>query len=361
MKVLAYYLPQFHEVSENNKWWGQGFTEWTNVRNAKPLYDGHIQPRIPLNNNYYDLLSVSALKWQAKLLHDYNIYGLCYYHYWFEGRKILESPAELLLANHDIEQRFCFCWANHDWRRTWNSTNELLINQGYGDESEWVEHLEYLMPFFKDSRYIKVNNRPVFVVYNLATILRAKERFEFYSNYLKENGFDGIELIQSVNNYSEIDGARCSANVVLREPSFTHFSTESVFKKFERKLKSNKSFSLFSKPRMYSFSEISNKSISYNINHSVNDFEGKIYLGAFGGWDSTPRHGKHGYIISQPYADEFKAYLDRLQGLISSNEKFSDIVFYNAWNEWGEGCYLEPDCNNEYLYLDVVAKFSDEA
>lgn len=360
MKILAYYLPQFHEVKENSLWWGSGFTEWNNVRKAKPLYKGHNQPRIPLNENYYDLSDLDALQWQSALLKKYNIYGLCYYHYWFKGRKILEKPAELLLRNSSIEQRFCFCWANHSWKRTWNKSNELLIEQGYGNESEWKEHLEYLIKFFRDPRYIKINNKPLFVVYNMSSISACAERFSFYDKFLKQNGFSGIELIQSVNTHSELPVQLDinNSSLALREPAFTHFSTESLYRKIERKIKSNKSFNLFKCPRIYSFQEISSKSIEF-LNDSLGNLgEHKIYLGAFGGWDSTPRHGKHGYVITYPTMSEFTDYIINLNKIIASNDNVSDIVFYNAWNEWGEGCYLEPDIENGFSFLEVLSNFS---
>ena len=200
MKIIAYYLPQFHEVKENSEWWGKGFTEWVNVKKAKPLYRNHKQPNLPLENNYYDLLNKESVIWQTKLANEYGIDGFCYYHYWFKGKKILEKPAENLLKWKDILQNFCFCWANHDWKKTWNGTNQILIKQEYGEEKEWEEHFQYLLSFFKDNRYIKIGNKPILMIFNAEAIPRVNERIEYYNKRCKEHGFEGIYIIESLNS-----------------------------------------------------------------------------------------------------------------------------------------------------------------
>ena len=155
MKIFAFYLPQYHTIPENNTWWGEGFTEWTNVKKAKPLYYQHNQPRIPLNNNYYDLSNDNTLIWQSKLLKEYKIDGLCFYHYWFKNKKLLEKPAEKLLHNKKIDIPFFFSWANEPWTRSWDGLNKnILIDQDYGDRQDWINHFNYLKPFFKDLMWI---------------------------------------------------------------------------------------------------------------------------------------------------------------------------------------------------------------
>ena len=190
MRVIAMYLPQFHRVKENDEWWGEGFTDWDAAKNAKPLYERHYQPHIPLNKNYYDLLKKETLQWQADLMKKYGIDGMCFYHYWFkEGKRILEKPAEILLENKDIDMPFCFCWANESWAKTWKAIpganiwtidetkNEgddtkpvFLLEQEYGGCREWEEHFMYLLPFFRDKRYVRINNRPVFQFYHTSQV-----------------------------------------------------------------------------------------------------------------------------------------------------------------------------------------------
>lgn len=152
MKVLGIYLPQYHEVKENNEWWGQGYTEWNAVKNARPLFRGHNQPRTPLNHNYYDLVKngVETWKWQSELAKKYGVYGFCIYHYWFEGKQMLEKPMEILRDHPELDINYCICWANESWHRNWyGASKELLIEQTYGNKDAWRNHFEYLNTFFR--------------------------------------------------------------------------------------------------------------------------------------------------------------------------------------------------------------------
>ena len=353
MRIIAYYLPQFHEVKENNEWWGKGFTEWVNIKNAKKLYSRHIQPKIPLNNYYYNLMDKETVIWQTKLATEYGVDGFCYYHYWFNGRKILEKPAENLLKWKEIKQNFCFCWANHDWRRTWNGTNEILIKQTYGNIEEWQEHFSYLLPFFKDKRYIKINNKPIFMIFSSKDI-KDEERINFYDKKCKESGFDGIYIIESLNLKNENSHLKGSEAVVLREPSIG-WDSQNIFIKIIHQLKRKfrKNYLYF--PAKYIFSFISKKSLEYAQNFKS---EKKVFLGSFTEWDSTPRHGRRGYIIEHRNTEEFKEYLNS-QFEIALKKKI-DYIFMNAWNEWAEGMYLEPDENNKFYYLEIIKEMKEK-
>ena len=165
MRIIAFYLPQFHNIPENDEWWGDGFTEWVNVKKAEPIYEGHEQPRVPLDGNYYNLLDDDVKIWQAELAKKYGIYGFCYYHYWFNGKLLLEKPMEQMLENKKVDLPFCVCWANEPWTRAWVGEKKVLIGQEYGTEKEWKEHFDYMLPFFRDDRYIKEDNRPLYVIY----------------------------------------------------------------------------------------------------------------------------------------------------------------------------------------------------
>lgn len=202
MKLYAYYLPQFHCIPENDEWWGKGFTEWTNVKKAKALFYNHKQPKKPLNDNYYSLDNIETLEWQSKLLNDYKIDGLIFYHYYFCGKKLLEKPAEMLLKNKNIKIEFFFCWANHSWFRSWEGSKKLLLEQKYGREKEWDEHFEYLLDFFKDSRYQKRDNKPIFMIHK-SEFKEKKEMFDYFDKKCKENGFDGICVIETFERYSK--------------------------------------------------------------------------------------------------------------------------------------------------------------
>ena len=158
MKLIAFYLPQYHQIKENDMWWGEGFTEWTNTRKAKPLFPGHHQPREPYNEFYYNLLDPAARQWQADIAKQYGIYGFCYYHYWFKGKQLLETPLKLVLESGEPDFPFCLSWANMSWTRIWYAGEdaEVLLAQEYGDEKDWAEHFNYLMQAFSDQRYIRI-------------------------------------------------------------------------------------------------------------------------------------------------------------------------------------------------------------
>ncbi len=219
MKVLAMYLPQFHRVKENDEWWGEGFTEWVSVKDAEPFFDGHYQPRIPQDQNYYDLMDKDTMVWQSSLMKKYKIDGVCMYHYWFKhGRQILEKPAQNLLQWKEIDMPFCFCWANETWARSWSriqnknvwsavreqdkneDKNGILLEQDYGNEAQWRQHFEYLLPFFKDERYIKVEDKPLFLIYKESEISCLPEMLECWKKLAEMNGLKGIYIIGAGEN-----------------------------------------------------------------------------------------------------------------------------------------------------------------
>ena len=189
MKYIAFYLPQFHELPENNEMWGKGFTEWTNVKKAKPLFDGHRQPVEPLNQNYYDLTDPSVMKWQIDLAKKYGIYGFCFYHYWYNGHIIMNKPIEMMLNDKSMDFPFCICWANHDWTFSWVSKeNTVIYSQDYSDKKEWRQHYEYLLPYLKDSRYIRQNGKPLLVIYNAYKIPQLNEMLECWNGWAIQDG-----------------------------------------------------------------------------------------------------------------------------------------------------------------------------
>ena len=202
MKIIAFYLPQFHNIPENDEWWGNGFTEWTNVKKAKPIFEGHQQPKVPLNNNYYNLLDDNVKVWQADLAKKYGVYGFCYYHYWFNGKMLLEKPMEQMLENKEVDIPFCISWANEPWTKAWvGDEKKMLIAQEYGQEEEWKEHFMYLLPFFKDERYIKKDGKPFFIFYRPDIVPCMKEMIDLWNRLAKENGLNGISFAFQCGDY----------------------------------------------------------------------------------------------------------------------------------------------------------------
>lgn len=343
MKKFAFFLPQFHEIPENNEWWGEGFTEWTNVKNASSLFKGHKQPIKPIDG-YYNLLRKEVVEKQTKLFKKYGLDGFIYYHYYFKGKLLLEKPAENLLKWKDINQPFFFCWANHSWYKSLNGQKKLLIEQKYGNKKDWEKHFNYLLPFFKDSRYIKKDNKPLFMLFR--TIFDEKnEMLDFFDKKCKENGFDGIYIINSCKDDREyklnkFETKKYSSLQYLREPAW---SLKMYKNDFVRKMDKLKKMIKPNKPIIYD----GNKLLKASMKNMIK--EEKIVHGIFFEWDNTPRHKSNGYIIKSINKKILYEYFDQI-----SNEEF---LFINAWNEWSEGMILEGTSINNYKYLDWIKEY----
>lgn len=356
MKKYAFFLPQFHTIPENDEWWGEGFTEWTKVRVAKPLYKNHKQPQEPLDDNYYDLLDKETLEWQTQLMKEYCVDGMIYYHYYFNNKLLLEKPAQNLLKWKDIDQSFFFCWANHSWRRTWQGSRQILMDQTYGDEREWGAHFDYLLPFFKDNRYEKRNNKPLFMLFN-SEFKEKKPMFDFFEKKCRENGFDGLCLIETyigngwMKNYDSFISNLSSQTEFsfLREPGFaTNLYWKSIKytpTRIKRKIKKE-----LLKKGINSFVEKFDGDKLYTNMCKYSSDKEKFLRGAFFEWDNTPRHSSRGYVISPPSKELFFKYMDL--------HKEDEYLFINAWNEWAEGMMLEPTKLNRYQYLEWIREWS---
>lgn len=346
MKVIAMYLPQFHQVKENDMWWGEGFSDWVSARNATAYFETHYQPHIPLNNNYYNLMDKGTMQWQADMMHKYGIDGLCMYHYWFEnGKRILERPSENLLVWKDIDMPFCFCWANETWARSWGNIKEanswtnmledkkgtgkaILLNQDYGDVYSWKEHFDYLYPFFKDSRYIKIDGKPLFLIYKAKLLTCLKDMLACWRKWAKEKGFPDLYVI----------GSNCAGN------EFLYLDAEL----YHEPLRGNRSL-------IENIFENNIKRIDYCDvwNNILNEPPKKnTYYGGFVGYDDTPRRGVEGVVIENSSPKLFGDFLTKL--MAKNAAQGNDITFINAWNEWGEGMHLEPDQKYGYAFLEQI-------
>lgn len=342
MKVIAWHLPQFHEIEENNTWWGKGFTEWVNVRKAKPLFPNHNQPRVPLNRNYYNLLDKNTLEWQAELAKKHGVYGFCFYQYWFNGKKLLEKPIENLLKWKDIDLKFCLSWANEPWTRAWDGGDkEVLMPQNYGDESEWAYHFDYLKPYFIDDRYIKVENKPVYLIYRSNNIPDFERMISFWDIRAKECGFNGLHIVETLNVFQKERVSHLSSASVIMEPMYS-IGWEKPFKDKLRNFVLRKT--RISDLSFYNYRRLWNQILRRPV---LND----IYQSAFVDWDNSARK-KNATIITGVSPKLFAEYFSKLAKRNSNN----DFLFINAWNEWAEGTYLEPDIKNGFNYLQSVEK-----
>lgn len=366
MKVIAFYLPQFHAIKENDEWWGKGFTEWTNLKKAKPLFDGHYQPRRPLNRNYYDLLNDDVKLWQCRIAKENGIYGFCFYHYWFDGHLLLEKPVEQYLNNKDCDLPFCICWANENWTKAWvNSQNTVLIEQKYGNEKQWTKHFHYLLPYFKDDRYIKEDNKPLFVIYRPELIKSLNEMLDCWQRLAKENGLPGLVFAYQHVYFDSMDNKDDSRfkYAIEYQPGYALRDMNSKYINYLKKIK--QSISIFLEKNFQMSLDIGGL-VRNNRNLALVNYDKvwqqilkrkptseKYIPGAFVDWDNTPRRGSKGSIFVGASPEKFEKYFTELIKK-ARNEYKKDYIFIFAWNEWTEGGYLEPDEKYKYGYLNAI-------
>ncbi len=349
MKIIAYYLPQFHQVAENERWWGKGFTEWTNVKKGKPLFKNHNQPRVPLNG-YYNLLDKNTMYRQANQANEHGIYGMAFYHYWFSGDLLLEKPAENLLKWKDINMNFLFFWANHDWIRSWNGTKELLKKQIYGEKDDWKSHFMYMLPFFQDNRYIKIHNKPMMGIYQSTVIPNFDAMIAYWNNLAIEFGFDGIYIIESMINSKDNKSSKYGNAVLLRQPNIAQYDYLRIYEKIKRYPQLQKLIP-FCYPAKVSYEKVMESLVQFSKGF---ESEKDIIFGFFSGWDNTCRHGNRGFVIINQNVIIFKKYLKELIEI--GKQKNVEYIFLNAWNEWGEGMYIEPDTKDKMAYLSAIGE-----
>lgn len=366
-KVLALYLPQFHTIPENDEWWGEGFTEWVTIKNAQKLFEGHNQKRVPLNNNYYDLMNPKTMEWQTALAKDHGIHGFVVYHYWFNGKKLLEKPMEQYLENDNIDFPYCFCWANEHWTNGWVSgESKILMEQNFNNPQDWIDHFQYLLPFFKDQRYLKEDNKPLFVIYLPNIIGPLEEIMTCWNQLAIENGFDGVEFIYQHYMYyldKKADKSQFAYGIEF-EPNLSINELKTPIQSFIEIAKIKLSIFLQTKLKIY-IKLKQKEATHFNYDdlweHSLNrkPISKKMIPGAFVDWDNTPRKAERGSVVDGASPEKFKKYFKRLIQK-SKKEYESDKIILFAWNEWAEGGYLEPDTKNRYGYLQAIKEALEE-
>lgn len=357
-KILAFYLPQFHIIKENNEWWGPGFTEWTNVAKARPLYDGHYQPKIPADLGFYDLRVPETRIAQAELAKRSGVYGFAYWHYWFGGKRLLERPIEEVLSSGQPDFPFCFFWANHSWyAKTWDpkKPNKLLIEQTYSEE-DYVNHFNYLLPIFKDERYIKVGNRPLFGIYSAQSLPDAEMIKRVWNELAIKNGFAGIYFMTysfNLANFEKCKKLGFDADVldVMDEATGITGKWNQLRRRIIGKL-GNQFFSL----KRIDYSIYSNKAVEYFAKHKDN------VPCILPNYDHSPRSGKRAPILENSTPSNFKKLLEQIKTILDNRDSNNEFLVIKSWNEWGEGNYLEPDQKYGHGYLNAIKEVfsSDE-
>lgn len=330
--VIAFYLPQFHPIPENDRFWGKGFTEWHNVSSAKPQYKGHYQPHIPADLGFYDLRLPEIRNAQAELAKQYGLGGFCYHHYWFHGRRVLERPFQDVLQSGEPDFPFCLNWANENWTRRWDGGDKsVLIDQRYSDEDS-AAHIRSLYPAFNDKRYIRLNDRPLFLIYNLASIPDPRRVTDVMRNTMAKDGMGELHLCAAETFAGRIDPRPFGMDSAVEFPPHHcwRLGIESDWRRFDF----NDSFrGSLNDYRMLIHDELLRETPTFPLFRTV-----------VPGWDNTARRGVDATVLVNSTPELYGEWLYHMIEWTKRAHPNSDApVFVNAWNEWAEGCHLEPD------------------
>ena len=349
VKLLGFYLPQYHTFPENDAWWGKGFTEWTNVRRGEARFEGHYQPRVPHEDiGYYSLDDIGVMEKQVELARRHGIYGFCFYYYWFSGKRLMEKPVDMLLRHPEIHFPFCLCWANENWTRSWDGMDkDVLIWQKYSDHDDEV-FMADMKKYIDDPRYIRIGGKPLIIVYNPGQIPDCRKSFRVWREKARELGLGEILIwtCQTVNNTAAILKIEDCIDAEVEFPPH-NFLTESIAVK-GLDLKENPG-ALFNYQRLVDYA-------AARFHHLPADKK-PIHRGFMMGWDNAARR-KTGWVAF--YAFSLHAlYRWVLEVIDYSRKHFAPeerFAFVNAWNEWGEGTYLEPDAKYGYACINTVSR-----
>lgn len=366
IKPLAFYLPQYHPIPENDQWWGKGFTEWTNVGKAKPLFEGHEQPLCPGELGYYDLRVPEVREQQAQMARDYGVHGFIYYHYWFgNGVQLLERIANEVLETGKPDFPFCFCWANETWSGRWHGLDKkILAEQVYPSEKDLNAHFNYLLPFFKDERYIKVDGKPVLVIYDPSDLNeKAPDYILKFRALAKDNDFDDLYIMAS-NKMSDslpfkkmgYDGKISNAFQKAWIPYIEGKEYISGKEYYTRKVKN-----ILGIKNQDEKQDIETKTLTQDASLVVNEMnfvnaDVETFPMVLSNWDNTPRSGDKGIILSNNSPEVFRKQLDKAVEFLGKENHTEKFLILKSWNEWAEGNILEPDLKNGFSFIKEIKK-----
>lgn len=361
---IAIYLPQYHPIPENDRWWGPGFTEWTNVVKAKPRFRNHYQPHYPADLGFYDLRIPEVREMQVRIAKEYHIYGFCYYHYWFNGKRLLGRPIDEVYSSGKPDLPFCFCWANENWTRAWDGAeSQVLIEQHYSLEDDH-NHIRFLIPYFKDKRYIKVNGKPVFILYKpdlfpdlkkTISIFReesAKEGLDLYvCRFERSLGLSG-EGINEIGFDAAIEFQPLSLTFKEYIEKFSELSIPSrIVRKIKKELYKKMHRQYLSRDNIIDY----NKFVKLDLSQEMPKY--KCFPGVSPGWDNSARRtGTNALIFKNSTPEAFGHwYKSKIKRFVPYSDE-ENFIFINAWNEWAEGNHLEPCQKWGFQYLEQLKK-----
>jgi lipopolysaccharide biosynthesis protein len=346
-RAIALYLPQFHPTIENDDWWGKGFTEWTNVANAKPLFSRHYQPHIPADLGFYDLRVEETRLQQAELARKFGIEAFCYYHYWFAGRRMLNRPFDDVVSSGRPNFPFCLCWANETWSGVWHGAPErILIEQTYPGIADYQAHFDALLPAFRDCRYLRVDDKPVFLIYKPLDLPDAQILIDLWRTMAEQAGLGGIYLI-GISGDPNRDLTTLGFDAVANTPLVSKLlsvskpgSLEWLRQKLNHKL---------GRPHLLEFSDFEKQ----HTPSKITAYE--AYPTVVHAWDNTPRSGINGIAYRNPDPEIFRNLLNAALASVIDKPLEHRLIFLKSWNEWAEGNHLEPDLKYGDAYLRVIS------
>lgn len=369
VKPIAMYFPQFHAIPENDEWWGKGFTDWENVKSGEPQYSGHYQPRIPLGGSHYDQSKKDILRWQIDLAKKYGVFGFCHYHYWFDGKQLLETPTNLMLDDKDLDFPFCLSWANETWSRRWDGRdNHVLIQQTHPPtEQSWKRHYDYLIRAWKDPRAIKVNGKPVFVIYRPQNIEKIDGMLTYWRNLVEKDGLPGLYFIfqktydlPSSVSLNEFDGVfqfqpfeavntpPYNSSSIRNTPLF--YLVRRLPERYQDVLRSIRA-KFIKKLTLHDYDSVWQRIIEIKSDQRLT-----IFPGSFVDWDNTARYKNRATIFRESSPEKFFYWFSKLVESMPERNLPENFIFINAWNEWSESAYLEPDERFGFEYLEYLSK-----
>jgi lipopolysaccharide biosynthesis protein len=362
MRFISFYLPQYHPIPENDAWWGKGFTDWVNVKRCKPRFASHYQPHVPSEFGYYDLRDPAIRLAQAKLARSHGIDAFCYYHYWFNGKQLLNRPFDEVLNSKEPDFPFCLCWANETWTRIWDGTNRnVLIGQKYSLDDH-KKHIEWFLKAFSDDRYVRINGKPLLLIYRTGNIPDLGEMISLWKNRCVSAGFPGIYLCAVRSNApqkNEMELIDLGIDAIVDfQPNKQDFPKidygwRGTFDSFLNK--ATKATNLITSKVKLRIRYFSNKTISYKtlLQNVLNNrrSKGNNFPCVFPSWDNSARHDA-AIIIQNDVPEDFGTWLRQSAKQVEEYPADEQLVFINAWNEWAEGCHLEPDVRFGRAFLE---------
>ncbi|WP_295090346.1 glycoside hydrolase family 99-like domain-containing protein [Ruminococcus sp.] len=372
-RVIAYYLPQYHPVPENDKMWGKGFTEWTNVAKARPLFRGHYQPQLPADLGFYDLRLPQVRNAQAELAKKYGIEGFCYWHYWFgNGKRILEMPFNEVLKSGKPDFPFCLGWANHSWsNKTWQKSNGItkdvtFLEQTYPGDEDYILHFNTLLPAFKDHRYITVDGKPLFLVFDPTSIPDNRHFIDLWNKLARENGLKGIHFVcrlNSVGSFKLQSEKQVMSNMKDYFQKYLNYGYDAVTPSHMRysMIKAcgyyRKMFRTLLERTIGNFT-VEKYDYRNVLKYFYTDLDSRedVYPQLVPRWDKTPRKGKDAEVFYNTTPENFGKAIDLGLSHLNGKKPEHRIMFLFAWNEWGEGAYLEPDIKYGRKHLEMLRK-----